>query len=95
MKTRASVTAIEVTVEYQGLPVLDFDKALIRRAERLGGRSWESGFSIARAWRGIYFSFKRMDSAKEFVREVQRLAKESPGSKCGLCGGHARRKKGQ
>jgi len=95
MKTRASVTAIEVTVEYQGLPVLDFDKALIRRAERLGGRSWESGFSIARAWRGIYFSFKRMDSAKEFVREVQRLSKAFPYKQDRPYFGLARRKKGQ
>lgn len=78
MKIRASVTAIEVTVEYQGLPVLAFDKALIREAKRLGGRSWESGFAVALAWRNISFSFKRMDSAKEFVREAQRLSKESP-----------------
>ena len=95
MKTRASVTAIEVTVEYQGLPVLDFDKDLIRRAKRLGGRSWESGYSIARAWRGIYFSFKRMDRARAFLCEVQRLSKAFPHKQDRPYFGLARRKKGQ
>jgi hypothetical protein len=92
VKIRASVTAIEVTVEYQGYPVRGFDEALIREAKRLGGRSGESGFAVALAWRNISFSFKRMDSAEEFICEAQRLSKKYSKSKCCPLGRNRREK---